>query len=60
MVRSNAQKKSQKKYYFKNKDKYNINSYRSKAKNFILKYASKDELVWLRKMIDERLFNEKN
>jgi hypothetical protein len=60
MVRSNAQKKSQKKYYSKNKDKYNINSYRSKAKNFILKYASKDELVWLRKMIDERLFNEKN
>ncbi|ALI52291.1 hypothetical protein [Lactobacillus helveticus] len=59
MARTEPEKKAQKKYYLKNKNMYKINSYRSRAKNFILKYATTDELIWLRGLIDERLSKKK-
>lgn len=55
MARSEALKKAQKKYYLKNKSRYKINSYRSRAKNFILKYATKKELLEYLKLIQKRL-----
>lgn len=59
MARTKSEKKAQKKYYLKNKNRYKINSYRSRAKNFIFKYATADELVWLRGLIDKRLSKNK-
>lgn len=55
MARTEALKAAQKRYYEKHKHDSTINSYRSRAKNFILKYATKDELLWLRGLIDEKL-----
>lgn len=55
MARSEALKKAQKKYYLKNKSRYKINSYRSRAKNFILKYATKKDLLEYLKLIQKRL-----
>ena len=60
MARTEAEKKAQKKYYLKNKDKYRIISYRSRAKSYILKYATTDELVRLRGVIDKRLSKSKD
>ena len=60
MARTKSEKKAQKKYYLKNKNRYKINSYRSRAKNFIFKYATADELAWLRGLIDKRLSKNKH
>lgn len=60
MARSEAEIRAQKKYYLKNKSKYKINSYRSRAKGFILNYATTDELIWLRNLIDKRLSKSRN
>lgn len=60
MSRTKAEKRAQKKYYLKNKDRYRIISYRSRAKSFILKYATADELGLLRNLIDKRLSKSKN
>lgn len=60
MTRTESEKKAQKKYYLKNKSKYKINSYRSRAKNFILKYATTDELILFKGLIDKRLSKSKN
>lgn len=59
MARTKSEKKAQKKYYLKNKSRYKINSYRSRAKSFIFKYATANELVWLRGLIDKELSKNK-
>lgn len=59
MARTKSERKAQKKYYLKNKNRYKINSYRSRAKNFIFKYATANELVWLRGLIDKELSKNK-
>lgn len=52
---SNAKKKANKKWNDKNKDKTKIYRYRSSAKKYVRELASKDDLLELKAMIDERL-----
>lgn len=52
---SEAQKRANEKWKAANKEKQKIYRYRSQAKKFIDKFASQNDLLELRKMIDERL-----
>lgn len=52
---SDAKKKANKKWNDKNKDKTKIYRYRSSAKKYVRELASKDDLLELKAMIDERL-----
>ena len=54
---SEAQKKAKRKWDSKNKDKNRIYRYRSYARKFVRDIASQDDLLELRKMIDEKLNN---
>ncbi|WP_368290055.1 hypothetical protein [Ligilactobacillus ruminis] len=56
---SEAQKRANEKWKAANKEKQKIYRYRSQAKKFINEFASQDDLLELRKMIDER-FEELN
>ena len=51
---SEAQKRANEKWKAANKEKQKIYRYRSLAKKFINEFASQDDLLELRKMIDER------
>lgn len=52
---SEAQKKATKKYQAKNKEKQRVYRYRSYSRKFIKDIANKNDLLELRKMIDDRL-----
>ena len=52
---SEAQLKAAKKWNDKNKDKQRVYRYRSYARKYVRDIASQDDLLELRKMIDERL-----
>lgn len=56
---SEAQKRANEKWKAANKEKQKIYRYRSQAKKFINEFASHNDLLELRKMIDER-FEELN
>ena len=49
-----AQKRAKQKYREKNKERTNYINDKSKAKNFILKKATKEDLEELEKLIKER------
>lgn len=53
-----AQKKAIKKYQAKHRNKAYRYQAKSRAKKFIRDFARRDELLELRKMIDEKLKNE--
>ncbi len=50
-----ARKKANQKWDEENKERKNYLSWRSRAKSFIAKAATDDDLKELRKMIDDRL-----
>lgn len=52
---SEAQKRANEKWKAANKEKQKIYRYRSQAKKFINEFASQDDLLELRKMIDGKL-----
>ena len=52
---SEAQKRANEKWKAPNKEKQKIYRYRSQAKKFINEFASQDDLLELRKMIDDKL-----
>ena len=52
---SESQLKAAKKLNDKNKDKQRVYRYRSYARKYVRDIASQDDLLELRKMIDERL-----
>ncbi|WP_215673015.1 hypothetical protein [Ligilactobacillus ruminis] len=52
---SEAQKRANEKWKASNKEKQKIYRYRSQAKKFINEFASQDDLLELRKMINEKL-----
>ena len=52
---SEAQKRANEKWKAANKEKQQIYRYRSQAKKFINEFASQDDLLELRKMIDDKL-----
>ncbi|WP_288552365.1 hypothetical protein [uncultured Ligilactobacillus sp.] len=52
---SDAQKKANEKWKAANREKQKIYNYKSKAKKFINEFASQDDLLELRKMIDDKL-----
>lgn len=52
---SEARKKANKKWDDKNKEKRKLYQYRSYAKKYVKELASKEDLLELRQMIDERL-----
>ena len=52
---SEAQKRANEKWKASNKEKQKIYRYRSQAKKFINEFASQDDLLELRKMIDDKL-----
>ena len=52
---SEAQKRANEKWKAANKEKQKIYRYRSQAKKFINEFASQDNLLELRKMIDDKL-----
>ena len=52
---SEAQKRANEKWKAANKEKQKIYRYRSQAKKFINEFASQDDLLELRKMIDDKL-----
>ncbi|HBQ43445.1 MAG TPA: hypothetical protein DD724_04190 [Lactobacillus acetotolerans] len=54
-TRSKSLKKAQERYYQNHKAVYNRNSYKSRAKHFILDYADKGELEWLENLIQQRM-----
>ena len=54
---SEAQLKANKKWNDKNKDKQRVYWYRSYARKYVRDIASQDDLLELRKMIDEKLNN---
>lgn len=54
---SEAQLRANKKWSDKNKDKQRIYRYRSYARKYVRDIASQDDLLELRKMIDEKLNN---
>ena len=54
---SEAQQRAKKKWDDKNKDKNRIYRYRSYARKYVRDIASQDDLLELRKMIDEKLNN---
>lgn len=54
---SDAQKRAKKKWDDKNKEKNRIYRYRSYARKYVRDIASQDDLLELRKMIDEKLNN---
>ena len=51
---SEAQKRANEKWKAANKEKQKIYRYRSQAKKFINEFATQDDLVELKKMIEER------
>lgn len=51
---------SVKKWESKNKDKVNYYQYKSKAVNFINKKSTEDDLIFLKKLIDNKLLELKN
>lgn len=55
MPLSDAQKKANEKWKDANREKQKIYNYKSKAKKFINEFVSQDDLLELRKMIDEKL-----
>lgn len=55
MARSESLKKAQKKYADKNRKAMNRNTYKSSGKRFILKYATKDELLEYSELIAKRM-----
>ena len=54
---SEAQLRANKKWSDKNKDKQRVYRYRSYARKYVRDIASQDDLLELRKMIDEKLNN---
>lgn len=54
---SEAQLRANKKWNDKNKDKQRVYRYRSYARKYVRDIASQDDLLELRKMIDEKLNN---
>ena len=54
-MRSEAQKRANEEWKAANKEKQKIYRYRSQAKKFINEFASQDDLLELRKMINEKL-----
>lgn len=52
---SEAQKRANEKWKAANKEKQKIYRYRSQVKKFINEFASQDDLLELRKMIDDKL-----
>ena len=52
---SEAQKRANEKWKAANKEKQKIYRYRSQAKKFLNEFASQDDLLELRKMIDDKL-----
>ncbi len=52
---SNAQRKANKKWNDKNKDKQRVYRYRSYARKYVRDIANKEDLEELQKMIAERL-----
>lgn len=54
-----AQKRAKQKYIENNRERTNYINDRSKAKNFILKKATEEDLEELEKLIKERKENEK-
>ena len=55
MPRSEALKRAQKKYAKKHRSSMNRNTYKSAGKNFILNYASKEDLMEYQGFISQRL-----
>lgn len=55
---SEAQRKANRKWMAKNKDKQRIYQYRANAKKFIREMATDDDLIKIREMVEERLENE--
>ena len=49
-----AQKRAKQKYREKNKERSNYINDKSKAKNFIIKKATKEDLEELKKLIEEK------
>ena len=54
MSLTEAQKRAKQKYREKNKDRSNYINDKSKAKNFILKKATKEDLQELEELIEKR------
>ncbi len=57
---SEAQRRANKKWTAKNKDKQRLYQYRSNAKKFIREMATHDDLIKFQQMIQERLAKEKD
>ena len=55
MARSESLKKAQKKYAAKHKSSMNRNTYKSAGKNFILNYATKEDLKEYERFILQRM-----
>lgn len=55
MARSESLKKAQKKYAVKHRKEMKRNTYKSSGKRFILKYATKDELLEYSELISKRM-----
>lgn len=55
MPRSEALKRAQKKYAKKHQNSMNRNTYKSAGKNFILHYATKEELAEYQGFISQRM-----
>lgn len=54
---SEAQKRANEKWKAANKEKQKIYRYRSQAKKFINEFATQDDLLELKKMIEEKLLD---
>ena len=59
MARSESLKKAQKKYAAKHKSSMNRNTYKSAGKNFILNYATKEDLKEYERFILQRMKKNK-
>ena len=55
MGRSESLRQAQRRYNQTHKELRRHVAYKSYSKNFVLKYATDDELIWLRNLIDQKL-----
>lgn len=56
-MRSKARIEAEKRYKAKTPEKQRHYQYKSKAKAFVKKYATDDELIWLKDLIDKQINN---
>lgn len=55
MPYTEAQKRAEQKYRANNKELIKYRNYRSKARNFVMKLATKEDLEELKNIIEEKL-----